>query len=291
MDTTESADIKTSKGMIFSIASGKGGTGKTSLACAMARALGPGAALLDCDVEEPNCALFIEPDIESEIDFCVPVPVINPVKCQGRGRCQQVCEYNAIKLFNGKPFLFDHMCHSCGACALACRAITEKPRHAGKIRRGRSGDLFFADGLMNIGEASPVWLIKAVKALAPSGGDVIIDCPPGTSCPMISAVSGSDFCLLVSEPTPFGLSDLKLAVGTLEKIKIPYALVINRYDLGNGEMEAWCAQKGIKILLKIPFDREIAAAYSRGKTILDVRPEYGQTLKKMSVVIKAGVPA
>jgi len=279
--------------MKLSIASGKGGTGKTSLACALARALGPGAALLDCDVEEPDCALFLKPEIESETDFSVPVPLIDAAKCKGHGRCQQVCEYNAIKLFNGKPFLFDHMCHSCGGCVLACpeKAITETPHPAGKIRRGQVSGLFFADGIMNIGEPSPVRLIKAVKKLAPASGDVIIDCPPGTSCPMINAVTGSDFCLLVSEPTPFGLCDLKLAVETLEKINIPHALVINRYDLGDKEMEDWCVQKGIKILLKIQFDREIAAAYSRGATMLEVRPEYSQALIAMLNVIKEGLRA
>lgn len=279
--------------MKLAIASGKGGTGKTSLATALARALGAGAALLDCDVEEPNCALFIKPQIETETDFAVPVPVIDAARCKGHGRCQQVCEYNAIKIFNGKPFLFEHLCHSCGGCVLACpeKAITETPHHAGKIRLGKSGDLFFADGLMNIGEASPVRLIKAVKALAPASGDVIIDCPPGTSCPMINAVTGADFCLLVSEPTPFGLSDLKLAVETLEKLHIPHALAINRSDLGDGEMEAWCAEKGIKILLKIPFDREIAAAYSRGKTMLDARPEYRMALKAMVAAIKVEAAA
>lgn len=279
--------------MKLSIASGKGGTGKTSLACALARALGTGAALLDCDVEEPDCALFLKPVIESEADFSVPVPLIDAAKCKGHGRCQAVCEYNAIKLFNGKPYLFDHMCHSCGGCVIACpeKAITEKPHPAGKIRRGQVSGQFFADGILNVGEPSPVRLIKAVKKLAPASGDVIIDCPPGTSCPMINAVTGSDFCLLVSEPTPFGLSDLKLAVETLEKIRIPHALVINRYDLGDKEMEDWCAEKGLKILLRIPFDREIAAAYSRGATMLEVRPEYSQALIAMLNVIKEGLCA
>lgn len=262
--------------MKLAVASGKGGTGKTSLACALARALGPGAALLDCDVEEPDCALFLKPEIRSETDFNVPVPVINAAKCKGHARCQEVCEYNAIKVFGGKPFLFWHMCHSCGGCVIACpeKAITEAPRKAGMLRTGSAGGAFFADGLLNIGETSPVRLIKAVKALAPADRDVIIDCPPGTSCPMINAVKGADFCLLVSEPTPFGLSDLKLAVETLEKINIPRALVINRSDLGDGEMESWCLQKGIKVLLKIPFDRAIAEAYSRGETMLEARPEY-----------------
>ncbi|OGS14153.1 MAG: hypothetical protein A2234_10860 [Elusimicrobia bacterium RIFOXYA2_FULL_58_8] len=279
--------------MKLAIASGKGGTGKTSLACALAQALGPGAAILDCDVEEPDCALFLKPRLESENEFAVPVPLINAAKCKGHGRCQAVCEYNAIKLFNGKPFLFAHMCHSCGGCTLACpeKAITEKPHPAGKIRSGQVSGMFFADGIMNIGEPSPVRLIKAVKKLAPASGDVIIDCPPGTSCPMITAVTGSDFCLLVSEPTPFGLSDLKLAVETLEKINIPYALVINRYDLGDKEMEDWCAEKGVKILLKIPFDLEIASAYSRGKTMLEVRPEYSQALIALFHVIKEGLHA
>mgnify|MGYP001290716163 FL=1 len=266
--------------MRVAVASGKGGTGKTSLACALARALGPGAALLDCDVEEPDCALFIKPRIEREAEFTVPVPAVDSAKCDGCGRCAEVCVYNAIKIFGGRPFLFGHMCHSCGGCALACprKAISEVPRVSGKVRQGRAGDLYFADGIMAVGEASPVRLIKAVKKEAPPARHVIVDCPPGTSCPMIAAVTGANFCLLVSEPTPFGLCDLKLAVETLKKIGVPHALVINRSDLGEGEMEAWCASKGIRILLKIPFDREIAAAYSRGETLLEARPEYREKL-------------
>ena len=188
--------------MQLAVASCKGGTGKTSLACALAQALGPRAALLDCDVEEPNCAIFLEPVIESETDFSVPVPVIDAAKCKGRGRCQQVCEYNAIKLFNGKPFLFEHLCHSCGGCVLACpeKAITEAPHPAGKIRRGRAGGLFFADGIMNIGEPSPVRLIKAVKVLAPASGAkfLLLDGSPGVGCPVLASLGGVDAVVIVA---------------------------------------------------------------------------------------------
>ncbi|HOI42472.1 MAG TPA: ATP-binding protein [Elusimicrobiales bacterium] len=269
--------------MKLAVASGKGGTGKTSLACALARVLGPRAALLDCDVEEPNAGIFLKPSVDSEVTIASPAPVIDPVKCKGHGRCQEVCEYNAIKLFNGKPFLFEHLCHSCGGCVIACPegAVTERQRPIGVTRSGMAGDIFFADGLLNIGEAAPVPLIKAVKKLAPPDRDIIIDCPPGTSCPMINAVKDADFCLLVSEPTPFGLSDLKIAVETLRRIKVPHALIINRSDKGDGGMERWCAEEKLEILLKIPFDIEIARAYSRGETMVEARPEYVPALRSI----------
>ncbi len=275
--------------MKLAVASGKGGTGKTSLACALARALGPRAALLDCDVEEPNAGIFLKPSITSETTITSPVPVIDAAKCKGHGRCQAVCRYNAIKLFNGKPFLFEHLCHSCGGCVIACPegAITERQRPIGATRAGMAGDIFFADGLLNIGEAAPVPLIKAVKKLAPPDRDLIIDCPPGTSCPMINSVKDADFCLLVSEPTPFGLSDLKIAVETLRKIRVPHALVINRADKGDVGLERWCAAEKIEILLKIPFDLEIARAYSRGETLLEARPEYRMTLRALFSRLKA----
>jgi len=279
--------------MKLAVASGKGGTGKTSLSCALARALGPRAALLDCDVEEPNAGIFLKPEISAETVITSPVPVIDPAKCKGHGRCQEVCRFNAIKLFNGKPFLFEHLCHSCGGCVIACpeKAITERRRPIGVTRAGPAGDIFFADGLLNIGEAAPVPLIKAVKELAPPDRELIIDCPPGTSCPMINAVKDADFCLLVSEPTPFGLSDLKIATETLRRIKMPHALVINRADKGDGEMERWCAAEKIEILLKIPFDLEIARAYSRGETMLEARPEYRMTLRALFSRLKVEASA
>ncbi|MEF3280410.1 MAG: ATP-binding protein [Elusimicrobiota bacterium] len=274
--------------MVIAVASGKGGTGKTTLACALARALSPEVALVDCDVEEPNCALFLKPEINKEVLFSVPLPVINTSLCNGCGKCQGICEYNALKVFNKKPVLFDHLCHSCGGCALICpqKAITEDSRPVGKIRIGKFNGSFFCDGVMNLGEPTPVRLIKAVKKLAPPDKDIIIDCPPGTSCPMIAAVEGADFCLLVSEPTPFGLSDLKLAVETIEKLNIPIAVVINKYDIGNDEMEKWCNNKGIDIILKIPFDRNIAQSYSRGETLVVSRPEYLSILRKIFADIK-----
>jgi MinD superfamily P-loop ATPase len=277
--------------MILAIASGKGGTGKTSLACAIAKALSPDIGLADCDAEEPDCSLFLNPEIESEKNFSVPFPVVDESLCDGCGHCQQVCLYNAIKIFKGKPVIFPNLCHSCGGCFLACpkKAIKETSRPIGKIRTGNFGKAFYIDGIMNIGEASPVSLIKAIKKIVPSGKDIIIDCPPGTSCPVVAAISGADFCILVSEPTPFGLSDLNLALETVDNLKIPRSLVINRSDIGNEEMEKWCQEKKLDILLKIPFDRKIAEDYSKGKTMIESKPEYADILRKVFLKIKSRI--
>jgi MinD superfamily P-loop ATPase len=272
--------------VIIAVASGKGGTGKTLMAASLALSLGPGAQLLDCDVEEPNASIFIKPEIEKTVKASVPVPAVDESKCDYCGRCAEVCEYNAIVVAKGKALIFPAMCHSCGACAMLCPrgAIIEKAREIGRIERGKRGSLKFVQGCLNVGETMSPPLIRQVKALTDPGRTVIIDSPPGTSCPVIAAIKGSDYCLLVTEPTPFGLNDLVLAVETVRKLGIPFGVVINRSDLGDDKTEAYCASENIPVLMRVPFKKEIAQAYSRGVALSEAFPEYAP---KFRAIIEA----
>lgn len=261
--------------MIISIASGKGGTGKTTVAVNLAFSL-QNVQFLDCDVEEPNAHIFIKPEINNKIPVYIPVPQIEKNKCNFCGKCQEICAYKAIAVLETDVLVFPELCHGCGACSYLCPkgAIRELNREIGFVEIGRKGDLQFAHGRLNIGEALSPPLIKAVKRYANPTRTVIIDAPPGTSCPVIEAVKASDFCILVTEPTPFGLYDLTLAARMIQKLKIPFGVVINRSDLGNKKVEAYCRENNIPIFMKIPFKKKIAAAYSRGDVIIDVLPEY-----------------
>lgn len=262
--------------MIISVASGKGGTGKTLVATSLALSIGQNVQLLDCDVEEPNAAIFIKPAIEKTVKATVLVPVVDESKCDYCGKCAEVCEYHALVVAKNKVLVFPEMCHSCGACALLCpkQAISEKSREIGQIEAGSKGALQFIQGCLNVGEAMSPPLIRQVKALIDPGRTAIIDAPPGTSCPVIAAVKGSDFCLLVTEPTPFGLNDLALAVEMVRKLGLPFGVVINRSDLGDDKTEAFCAAEKIPVLMRIPFKKEIARAYSKGTPLVEVMPEY-----------------
>jgi len=265
--------------MKIAIASGKGGTGKTTiatnLACSIAR-MGQIVQYIDCDVEEPNGHIFLKPDITETKTATIDVPVVDVEKCIGCGKCSQLCQYSAIICLKDKAMVFSQMCHACGGCMLVCPtgAISEEPKEIGFVDVGLAKGFNFVQGRLKIGDVHTPALIKQVKANAMKERVVIIDAPPGTSCPVVESVKGADFVLLVTEPTPFGLNDLKLAVGMIRELKIPFAVVVNRSDSGGQMTNQYCKDENIDIILEVPDDRRIAEAYSVGKMIIDVLGDY-----------------
>lgn len=265
--------------MKITIASGKGGTGKTTIATNLAVSLslaGQAVQYLDCDAEEPNGHIFLKPSIESSEEVTVGVPEVDAARCTGCGKCGQLCQYSAIICLKDQPLVFEQLCHSCGGCMAICPqgAITEKQRKIGIAEFGRSDGVLFGHGRLDIGAIQTPALIKYVKKRIRNDALSIIDAPPGTSCPVIEAVKGSDFVLLVTEPTPFGLNDLELAVGMVRQLRIPFAVAINRSDVGDDAVERYCRREGIEVILQIPNDRKIAEHYSRGIVISQVNSDY-----------------
>ena len=269
--------------MIISIASGKGGTGKTTVATNLAVSLDFEVQILDCDVEEPNAHLFIHPHMEETRIITTPVPEVDMEKCSLCGKCGEICQFRAIIVIGETVLPFVEMCHSCGGCMAVCpeKAITETTRELGRIERGHRNGLEFVHGILRVGEAMSPPLIKSVRQYTRPEALTIIDAPPGTSCPVIAAMKGSDFVLLVTEPTPFGLHDLKLAVGAVRILGIPCGLVINRSDMGDDKVLNYAKKENIPILMEIPFDRKIAEAYSRGDMIVEVMPEWKENFIKL----------
>lgn len=264
--------------MKISIASGKGGTGKTLVATSIAASLAPTvrAAIADCDVEEPNSYLFFPDRVLLERKEChVAVPVIEEEKCTHCGRCAEVCAYHALAVLPQTVLLFPELCHGCGACSIICpeKAISESSRSIGEIFLARSPGVELVWGELALGEARTTPMIKAVKERA-EGDTVIVDCPPGTSCSMVEAVRGSDFCLLVTEPTPFGLYDLNIALKVLEKMKMPHAVLVNKSGMGDRKVYDYLKQRKIPLLMEIPLDRKIAEIYSRGEIFSEKMPEW-----------------
>jgi MinD superfamily P-loop ATPase len=261
--------------MIISVASGKGGTGKTTVATNLALSIGK-CQFLDCDVEEPNAHIFLKPRMLESRPVGLPVPQVDLERCTYCGKCAEVCQFSAIAVIKKNVLTFPELCHGCGACSLLCPedAITEVDRKIGVLEIGRSDGIRFIHGILEISEAMSPPLIKAVKRAAYSGGTEIVDVPPGTSCPVIEAVKGSDFCLLVTEPTPFGLNDLILAVEMLRILKIPFGVAVNRSDVGDDKVDDYCRREDIPILMKIPMDRDLAVAYSKGIPLVASKPQW-----------------
>ena len=271
--------------MIVSIASGKGGTGKTLVATNLALSLTESerVQLLDCDVEEPNAHIFLKPTFASREAVCIPVPVVDEGKCNHCGRCAEVCAYHALAVLKDRVLVFPELCHGCGACSYLCpeRAMEEVGREIGIVELGDSKGVEFVHGELNIGEAMASPVIRKVKEYIKPGKTTIIDVAPGTSCPVMEAVMGSHFCLLVTEPTPFGLNDLALAVDMLRQLDIPCGVVLNRTGVGDTKVEVYCHKEGIPILLRIPLGMEIAHLYSRGIPLVEGMPHFRQAFLQL----------
>lgn len=277
--------------MIITVASGKGGTGKTMIATSLALSLAMATPdrpplYLDCDVEAPNAHLFLRPQAIEEQVVGLLIPSVDESVCTHCGKCAEVCQYHAIAVLGKKTLVFPQLCHGCGSCMAICpeNAITEVPERMGVVERGLAiSGISFARGVLDVGEPMPVPVIRQLNKWAvPQPGQVVIrDAPPGTSCPVVETARGSDYLLLVTEPTPFGLHDLKLAVQVAGELGIPSGVIVNRENGSYPDMEAFCAEHDLPVLLRIPFERLIAEGVAQGKTLVEIHPEYVHALQMM----------
>lgn len=276
--------------LIVAVASGKGGTGKTTVAVNLALSIGS-ARLLDCDVEEPNAHTLLHPaDIES-VPVLSPTPVIDSEKCTLCGKCAEFCEFNALFVGKTDVLVYEELCHSCGGCTLVCpeKAITEVGRQVGEVHSADVGKIRLVYGALKVGEPIATTLIKAVKNEIDPKVINILDAPPGTACPVIEVMRDSDYLILVTEPTPFGLHDLAMTVDVVQKLEIPYGLIVNRAGIGDDKVREYCAEQNIPILLEIPFDRKIAELYSRGVPFVLEMPEWSKKFRAVFEEIKEAI--
>lgn len=276
--------------MKIGIASGKGGTGKTTVATSLANLLKEEyqVLLLDCDVEEPNAHLFLKPVFKKDIPVLVKVPEINREKCSFCSRCSEVCAFGALAVLESKVIFHSHLCHSCGACAYFCpqKAITEVTRRVGIVQEGSYKNMQFVHGILEVGEAMAPPVINEVKKYQDDARLTIIDIPPGTSCSVVASLKDIDFCIVVTEPTPFGLNDMVLLIELLKEMKISFAVVINRADLGDKGLENFCREEKIPVLLKIPFDKEAAGLNAEGISLIEKIPWWRDSFNSLWLKVK-----
>ncbi|MBN1293457.1 MAG: ATP-binding protein [Candidatus Latescibacteria bacterium] len=275
----------------IAIASGKGGTGKTTVATNLAWVIASqneSVTYVDCDVEEPNGHMFLNPVIEESTVAKVPYPVINEETCISCGKCAEICQYRAIIMLAENPYVSPEMCHACGGCWLVCPVDAVKPagREIGIIEKGKSEHINFIHGKLSIGQILSPPLIRMVKKHISGDGITLIDCPPGTSCPVLTSVQGADYIILVTEPTPFGLNDLKLAIDMIGEIGIPIGVFINRADIGTNDTERYCEQRHIDIIGRLNDNRTIAEAYSQGKIASKMMPEIRGLYENLYTTLK-----
>ena len=278
--------------MILAVASGKGGTGKTSISVNLAKVLDFPVQLIDCDVEEPNAHLFLHGSLIGEEEVSIAVPKIDATACNACDECVDFCQFNALASFCGAPLVFPELCHGCGGCTLVCsrNAISEESFRIGTVRTLVDGNITLNSGCLDVGVSLASTLVHAVKARLEDGVTAILDAPPGTACPAVATLRGADYVVLVTEPTPFGLHDLKLAVDTVRELRLPFGVVINRVGIGDDRVQRFCSEASIPLLLEIPDDRRIAEAYSRGELIVEALPEYRAHFERLwqAITLHAG---